>query len=285
MTLSSAPESGRTLVRGRLQVEFAATGGRTYISSQYACYPFHICRALYQDPDAPELATLYIQSCSGGLYQDDRLDIGLTADTGAEAHVTTQASTIVHSMPAGRAVQDVRIEARDGAYLEYLPDPQILFPDSRFSSKIAASLSPGATVLLGDAFLMHDPSGGNGMFSTYTSEIAIDDTGTRLALDRLKIDIGTIDVRRAGILGAFGAQGTLMVAMPGRDVAPVLADLRAVDPCGADAAIGVSVLPRSAGLIVRILARDGVTLKRAMHACWSASRNTLKGSVPAPRRK
>jgi urease accessory protein len=267
-------------------VEFAAAGGRTYIAGQYASYPFHVCRALYQDPEAPGLATLYIQSCSGGLYQDDLLDISVRADAGAEAHVTTQASTIVHSMPAGRAVQDVRIEARDGSYLEYLPDPQILFPDSRFSSRIAAAVSPGATVLLGDAFLMHDPSGGRGMFSTYASEIAIDDdAGTRLALDRLRIDASTIDVRRAGILGGFGAQGTLIVAMPGRDVAPVLAGLCALGPGGSGAAMGVSVLPKSAGLMARVLARDGVTLKRAMQACWNAGRNALKGSVALPRRK
>ena len=138
----------------------------------------------------PGLATLYVQSCSGGIYEDDRLDLTLaTAAQGAEAHVSTQAATVVHSMPSGSASQRMRIQCEGGSYLEYLPDPQILFPGSRFRSEVVVRLSGNAVALVSDSFLTHDPAGRDGMFSAYGSEIVIeDDTGKALAIDRLKVD-------------------------------------------------------------------------------------------------
>ena len=100
--------------------------GSSYLQRQYASYPFHVCRVHYHDKDHPGLATLYVQSCSGGIYEDDRLDLMLATARGAEAHVSTQAATVVHSMPSGSASQRVRIQCEGGSYLEYLPDPQIL---------------------------------------------------------------------------------------------------------------------------------------------------------------
>ena len=142
---------GRKLVAGRLDLAFAADGGgRTYLARQYANYPFHVCRALYQDAERPGLATLYLQSCSGGLYEDDRLDMRLEIAEGAEAHVSTQGPTIVHTMPSGSARLDARIVGAPRSYLEYLPDPQILFPGSRCASRIEVSLGGDAVALISD---------------------------------------------------------------------------------------------------------------------------------------
>lgn len=280
-------EPGPARSRGQLRLNFAiAPGGHTFLDRQYASYPFHVCRAQYLDREIPGLATLYIQSCSGGLYQDDAHSIDIVAAEGASAHVTTQASTIVHSMEAGHAEQGIRIEAKENSYLEYLPDPMILFPSSRLNSRIVLTLAESATVLIADAFLMHDPAGESRLFSSYTSEIRIDDqSATPRALDRLSIDPSRLDIQRVGILGAFGAQGTLVAAMRGGHAESALAVLRAVEHDDSEAMIGASLLPNSAGVVVRILAIDGATLKRVMQACWSACRRAIKGSVAEPRRK
>ena len=152
--------AARSLVSSRLDLGFAVDAdGRSYLRRQYASYPFHVCRVHYHDKDHPGLATLYVQSCSGGIYEDDRLDVTLAAAQGAEAYVSTQAATVVHSMPSGSASQRVRIECEGGSYLEYLPDPQILFPGSRCRSEIAVRLSGDAVALVSDSFLTHDPAG------------------------------------------------------------------------------------------------------------------------------
>jgi hypothetical protein len=52
-----------------------------------------------------------------------------------------------------------------------------------------------------------------------------------------------------------------------------------------EAVIGVSQLPNSAGVLVRVLAVDGAALKLALHQAWCAARLALKGSNPVERRK
>jgi urease accessory protein len=282
----ASSRAGRRLVSGKLDLEFAADAdGRTYLRRQYAGYPFHVCRALYQDRDHPGLATLYVQSCSGGIYEGDRLDVTLATAQGAEAHVSTQAATVVHSMPSGSASQRVRLQCEGGSYLEYLPDPQILFPSSRYRSEIAVRLGGDAVALVSDSFLTHDPAGGGDMFASYFSEIVVDnETGKVLAIDRLKVDGQAFRDSCPGISGRFAAQGTMIVA--GLDLADdVAGELQKVRLDRDVAAIGSSQLPNSAGLLVRVLAADGAALKLALHQVWCAARLALKGSLPVERRK
>jgi urease accessory protein len=278
---------GRKVVAGRFDLAFAAdVGGRTFLARQYANYPFHVCRALYQDAERPGLATLYLQSCSGGLYEDDRLDMRVEVAEGAEAHVSTQGPTIVHTMPSGSARLDAHIVGAPRSYLEYLPDPQILFPDALCASRIEVTLSGDAVALVSDSFLGHDPDGRGELFANYASEIVIaNETGQVLAIDRLRVDGGSFGEACPGISGLYTAQGTMIVAGFALS-SPVLAEsLRAIRPGRDVAAIGVSELPNSAGLIVRLLAVDGASLKRAMTSAWSAARTVLKGAPPVERRK
>lgn len=278
---------GRALVQGTLSVEFARnTGGRTFISRQYASYPFHICRTQYHDPALPGLATLYVQSCAGGLYEDDRLSVDAVAHPFAEAHVTSQAATIVHGMTSGSAKHDVKITLHDGAFAEYLPDPQILFPQSRLESILTVRVAGSSCAIVSDSFLTHDPVAAGGLFSSFQSEIAVEDEwGKRLAVDRLHLDAQLTAAKRVGVGGHFTAQGTMIVAGRTCPFPALEARLKSIDFSGSRGALGVSSLPNSAGLVVRILADDGAALKTAMHAVWCASRLELKGSIPCPRRK
>ncbi len=56
-------------------LRFARGGGRTFLKEQRTPYPFHTTRPHYLDADRPDLATLYLQSASGGLYRGDRLEL------------------------------------------------------------------------------------------------------------------------------------------------------------------------------------------------------------------
>jgi len=258
---------------------------RSYLARQYSSYPFHICRPQYVDDALPDLPTLYIQTCSGGLYEGDRLQIRLSAGPGSHAHVTSQASTIVHNTRGGLARQDVFIDASENSYFEFLPDPQVLFSGSRCCLTLTVRKAPNATVLVSDAFLAHDPAGGREVFSSYLGEIRIEESsGRTLALDRVKIDGKLFASAVPGVTGAYAAQGSLVVAGSGV-VAEIGDAIAAASSTMADAVVGASMLPNDCGLIIRVLARDGAALRRVMHDCWCVSRKLLKGSNPAPRRK
>jgi len=282
---AASTRSARRALRAELDLCFAADGtGRSYIKRQFAAYPFHVCRALYQDPEQPGLATLYVQSCSGGIYEDDQLTTTLAVEAGARVHVSTQAATVVHSMPSSHASQRVSLACGDGAYVEFLPDPQILFPRSRFRSEIDIRLGEKSVAVVSDAFLTHDPNGGSDVFDAYFNEIAVKDAGGELlAVDRLKVRGESFRKAAPGTFGSFKAQATMIVA--GRDLAasPIVAGLKRLGSDGAT--LGVSELPHDAGLIVRVLAADGCALERMMHETWSNVRLALMGAPPRRRRK
>ena len=62
------------------------------------------------------------------------------------------------SMREGRvATQQVSIRAGKGSFIEYLPDPLALFPHAHFRSAVRIAVEEGATVIIGDAFGLHDP--------------------------------------------------------------------------------------------------------------------------------
>lgn len=125
------------------------------------------------------------------------------------------------------------------------------------------------------------------MFSRYASEIVIEnESGRVLAIDWLRVD-GSSDFadRAPGISGSYAAQGTMIVAGLALPSPSLATALRGIGLDRNEAVIGVSELPSSAGLIVRVLAADGAALKRAMSFAWCAARLVLKGAKPVERRK
>ena len=232
------------------------------------------------------LATLYSQSSSGGLYKNDNHSLELIAREGSHIHFTTQASTIVHSMPNGCARQAMHILAEQCAYAEYLPDPQILFPEASLHSSINITLADRATVVASDAFLTYDPVGGAGHPKSYTSEITIQDSiGRTLVIDRLRMTAEAFALRRPGVFGRFNAHATFLIVTRSAAIGDILNAGRSLGFSYEDSTIGVSTLPNSAGIICRILAADGICLKRAMHSIWCTVRRGLLGHSPSLRRK
>ena len=121
------------------ELEFACdAGGATYLHRQRVGYPFHVGRSLKMAGDPAGMPTLYLQSCSGGIFEGDELRLRIAAGEGAAAHVATAASTVVHSMVGRSASQQVEIHAQTGSLLEYLPDPAILFPHAKLASGVRA---------------------------------------------------------------------------------------------------------------------------------------------------
>ena len=272
---------------GRLEMAFARDhSGCTYLRRQYAGYPYHVCRPLTFAGDPTGMATIYVQSCAGGIFRDDRLREHIVAEEGAAAHVTTQASTIVHSMDRGSAAQQVLVEAAADSFVEFLPDPFILFPESRFASGLHIRAHETATVVVADSFICHDPAGADAMFDRFQGDLRVEDPQSRLlTLDRFRTTGAIVAGRRPGITGAFAAQGGLFVIQRQRASSALVDALRTATADVADVYAGASELPNGCGVWLRVMARDGVALRAAMTAAWQAVRQTLTGQTPAPRRK
>jgi len=262
-----------------------APDGQSYIARQRVGYPFHITRPFYLGEAPVGALTLYLQSVSGGIYQGEDLRMICSADAGSAAHVTTQAATIVHRMPAAPARQTVALEAADGALLEYLPDPLIMFPGAKLASVLEIEATADATVIASESFAHHDPGGEGRRFDRFEAELRIrDEGGHLLALERYAV-AGDRLAEGASRIARWPAQGSFVVAHRGPACEAILAALRtALAPTDAFYG-GASALPNEAGVGVRLLARDGARLRRGLEAAWRAVRVALYGAPPAPRRK
>ena len=259
--------------------------GATFMRRQRVGYPFHVGRHLKMSGDPPGMPTVYLQSCSGGVFGGDDLRLRFTASEGAAAHVATAAATVVHSMESGAARQTVELHAGDGSLLEYLPDALIMFPRARLSSAVRIKAHPGATLIVSASVLLHDPKGRDERFDWLRAETMIEDAqGSLLARDRLQIDGAQLARGLAGLAGPWTAQASLYVVSRARGAAELAAALRgALDVPGTYA--GATILPNQCGAWARILATDAAALHEALFCAWAALRQILTGAAPTPRRK
>ncbi|MGH6645531.1 urease accessory protein UreD [Aquabacterium sp.] len=246
-------------------LEFAVDrGGRTFLGGQFVRYPVHICRGLHVDEQAPEACAVTLQSVSGGLFESDLVAGRIRAQAGAQVLVNTSASTIVHAMRQAGAEQAVELQAHQGAFLQYLPEPLILFPGSRLRSTTTVQVARGATALFCESFLAHDPSSTAKTFASLDTRIdVLDPDGRLLVRDRMVLSGERWQARTPGVSSRYPVHGSVWLIQPEEDQTAALASIRAVLEDGT-AYAGASRLPHRAGLHVRILGLDAVSVRRAL---------------------
>lgn len=260
---------------------------RTFLARKFTTYPFFLAAPFHLDRTPHGMLTAIMQSSSGGLYEGDHLVLSFEAEAGAEAHVTTQSATVAHPMPhRGEARHEVTIRAAAGSLVEYLPDPLILLPTATVRSRVEVVAEVGSTVIVGDAFLAHDPAGRGRLFERLAGETAFRRPGASpFALDRF--DVGGADVeaswRRLGP-AQCEAQGSLWVCAPGSSDELAGTLRRALEPVPGLYA-GATTLSAGAGAMARLLAHDAVALGEGFRAGWRALRCALTGLPPASRRQ
>lgn len=267
----------------KLALQFASNvEGKTYLENQYASYPFHICRTQYYDNDPYGMANIYIQSASGGIYENEDLSTYVIASAQSNSHVTTQASTIVHSMPNGIAHQNININASDHAFTEYISDPLILFPESNLRSNINVHIDETSTAVVADAFLLHFLNGENNLFRQFSSSLCVYSENDKLLVkDVYLADPGNfIHNQRRHI-----SMGTISVINRATLDDSLLASLQTLMQTNNDIYGGATLLPNNCGIIMKFLAPDGVVLKKAMIQSWTMIRESIVNIKPAIRRK
>jgi urease accessory protein len=278
-------EAGRDPPRREIvaTLRFAVGGGRTMLAYQHVPYPFHVTRPFYLDPQRQDLATLYLQSAAGGLYCGDRLRLAIDVAPGARAHVTTQASTIVHDTRGQPAAQHARVLVGRYAFAAVTPDPLVLFPGAAMASAVDVTLGSGACAILTDGFACHDPTGEGRRFARVAlSTIVRDEHGCILLSDRGSV-AGSAFLGPASPAGPFGAVGTVFaLGRQAERLDPVSLEAR-LDDAGCLA--GVTRTPHELGYAVRILAPDGGTLARGLNRAFTLAFEALLGVPPSRRRK
>lgn len=259
----------------RARLKFESGGGRTYLEEQFVPYPFHITRPLYINRSQPDLATLLLQSCAGGLYSEDQLGLDIALGDDTAANVTTQSSTIVHDGRGLKSVYDTSVHVGQRSFFALTPEPAILFPGSQYENKVDVFLADEAIGVISDGFLTHDPDGKSGTFQHFLTRTRVyDDHGCLLLSDQQ--ELGTNSAAFAmgdnACLGNAIIFGKIEESMSCADLET---KLKAVG-CLA----GASLAPNNLGIGIRLLAPDGVSFRAGLEVIRKEAYREALGFIP-----
>ncbi|HUN43286.1 MAG TPA: urease accessory protein UreD [Acetobacteraceae bacterium] len=273
------PDVGRSV---RANLCFARAGERTTLLRQHVPYPFHITRPFYLDAPHAGLATLYLQSASGGLYGADDLLLTLDVQDGALAHLTTQAATIVHDCRGLPVRTCIKASVGQCGFLALTPDPLVLFPGADIATATDLRLHAGARAILVDAASLHDPGGAARPFARFHGSLTVRDAANKVRLS----DRGGIEgeaLAGSAVLGNHGAWATLLALAPAEDLPDPAMLEKLAETAGC--ICGAGPAPGGLGLAARLAGPDGGTLGHCLDQLWAACAAAMLGFALAPRRK
>ena len=279
--------SGAVGKTGFLRLGFERRDGQTILADLDRRAPYMAQRVLYPEPEAPDLAWLFMITTSGCVLQGDRLALEVTLAAGARAHLTTQSATKVHSMDANCAVQTQSIALADGAYLEFLPEPLIPHRRARFLSDTRISIAPTATLLYAEIVQPgrkhHHPDECFGATVLSLAVGAERPGGRSLFTEKLVIDPARRPVRQTGVMDSFDVFGNAILLTPKEAADRIHARVDAEVDAASGVAFGACHLPNDAGLIFKALGRETAQVKAKLREFWAIARQEVTGTaIPPP---
>ena len=271
---------------GFLHLGFERRDDRTILADLDRRIPFMAQRALYPEPDLPDLAWLFMITTTGCVLQGDRLALEVRLAPGARAHVTTQSATKIHSMDANYAVQTQSFVLADDAYLEFLPEPLIPHRQSRFLSDTRISIAPTATFLYGEIVQPgrkhHHPDEAFGATMLSLGVAAERPDGRTLFTEKLVVEPARRPVRQTGVMGSFDVLGNVILLAPKEAADRVHARIAADVDLGNGVASGACHLPNDAGLIFKAVGRETEQVKAKVREFWAVAREEITGTALPP---
>lgn len=240
----------------RLRYE-ASDSGTTRLSEQWVRPPLHLSKAYHADGWALSLLT----SPTAGLLDGDLLEVDATLEPGARAALISPAACRVHTMNSGFARVEQRYKVGAGAVLDVWPAPLILQRNSSVRQTTQLNVDSNATVLFCEIVTPGRAAFGEAFeFTEWRSNLRIYRDSVLLAYENFSCRPEGGDVADWRQRFPSGSYASLYCLSPEplRELVQSIHDLDV-----ADSRIGASPL-RSGGLGVKILAGDGISLRKAI---------------------
>jgi urease accessory protein len=280
-------KSGTVGKTGFLRLGFELRGAHTILAELDRRAPYMAQRALYCDAGLPGLAHVFMITTTGCLLQGDRLALDIALGPGAQAHVTTQSATKVHTMDANYAAQTQTITLAEEAYLELLPDPLIPHRRARYLSDTRICIAPSATLLFSEIVQPgrkhHHPDECFGATLLSIAASASRPDGRVLFTEKLIVEPQRYPMRQTGVMDSFDVFGNVILCTP-KDKAERIHQRVAADvDLEGGVAYGACRLPNDAGLIFKVLGRDCAQVKTKVREFWGIVRKEVTGAdLPPP---
>jgi urease accessory protein len=266
---------------GRLRLSFSMRNGRSVLHDLYRVAPLLVQQALYWDEAMPELPICSIISVGGGLLQGDRYKIDISVGENACAHVTSQGANRIHRMDANYASQHQMVSLEAGAYLEYLPEFTIPYRGSRFINQTEVVVAEDATVLYGDMMMTgrkhHNADERFGLDLLSTAVAVRRPDGRKLFAEKLLIVKGDPMLDFAAVMRGFDALANVMCITPPNAASRIKERFETHFPSeSARSLAGVSRLPNSAGLMLRVVGVETYDVRIHVRRFWRIVREEVR---------
>lgn len=271
---------------GELRLEYARRDHKTIITRSHWTSPWHLLPPIYLDETGAAYTLLL--NPSGGLVGGDHLSIDMALD--AEAHVLISAPSAnrVYQSLGEVSIQEAHITVGPGAVLEWVPEPTIPFAKSRYRQVVHATLAPGATILLWDAFASgRIAREERWAFTSLENEIRITTASGNSILERFALDPAT-DLGRIGLAEEWDYVASLYVVsdtVPSETWSRLEARLGAILDEHPGQQLGGVSTPAVPGVAVKLLTRTAPDLTRVLEGLWAAVRAELWNLPPVAWRK
>jgi urease accessory protein len=258
--ISTEPAATRPAVLGgaRLGYTHRADVG-TRLTEQWVRPPLHLAKAYHEKDWAISLLT----SPTAGLLDGDRLEVRATVAAGAKAALISPAACRVHTMDSGYAQVDQQYTVEAAAVLDVWPAPMILQEAASLRQMTRLDVAADATVLLCEVVSPGRAAFGEAFkFSEWRSSLRIYREEVLLSYENFSCVPGCGDLSDWREMHPEGNYAGLyyLTPEPLGELVQTLHDLEIED-----AVIGASPL-REGGLGLKVLAKDGISIRRAVFA-------------------
>ncbi len=246
----------------QMNLIFAQRGEtHSFIESQVVTYPYHVGRCLYFPDDPPQLCSVYIQSCSGGLFDGDAWQSRVKIRSQAKVHLTTSASTIIHRCDYHLAQQIQYFDVEEKAYLEYIPMSNILFPQSKFESKIQINMHQHSTVCIFDSFQISGINEDHRPCDYFCSEIDFTINNETKIKERFVVDADIMSSKQWGFNADYTCFGSFYMIGYINHPEEFVISVNELNG-STDSYIGSNFLQESSAVVIRLISKDAVNFHK-----------------------
>lgn len=285
------PEAGMHRVEGRLKLRFSADRTRqTQLIVREQRPPLQVIRAF---PISTGGAMVHVHNISGGVLGGDQLGLEVDVESGAHAQLTSTGATRLYRTRPGvpDSKQTGRVTVREGALLEYLPDPLIPFSGSRYQQHTRIELDSSAGLFWWETVAPGRVAQGEQFaYEQLLLDLHISTQGRSIAIERLKLEPHCRALSSLARLGPYSHFCSFYICRVGLEAVhwstleKELGALAQELSRPGEISWGASTLVAH-GLVMRAVSRQGRDIPPGLLAFWRAAKRYLYDEEPVPPRK
>jgi urease accessory protein len=188
--------------------------------------------------------------------------------------------TKVYRMPHGYAHQTIHLRAEAGSYLEYVPDPTILYRNARFYQELTLTQEAGATLIAAEILVPGRIASGEAFgFDVVCYVTRGHDNAGRLTFqDTLLLQPRKADPRSPGLRGSYIVVASMFVLTDAVTPSDLIDSIPTWTGRDRETLLTATALPNDVGVLVRVLSATTPGAQAAIETAWAIVRKRILGA-------